>query len=405
MNIWKRYTNLMYKNTLSSLKETEGVGYLSNRLFAEILIFFLPLCTLAAIPGVILAIKHQVYFVAFSDLAAWSLVSFISFKRSLHIEVKKMVFMAVIYAVAVSLFFNLGTMGPGMIYFLIAAFLTVLIFPKNAGYWAVGANAIFCVATGLIISNDLLRSPVADQYTLESWIAVSVNIVVLSFLIVLLLPRVFYRLEESHERYEIVAKATSDTIWDWHISESVVDYNNGISRMFGYKRTEAHRAYNWWESLVHPEDRERVNNTLSTALEAKKSSVRIEYRIRSADGTYKTVFNRASIVTDKDGEPVRVIGVIQDVSEIRNYINAIELQNDKLREIAWIQSHKVRSPVATILGLTSLINHEQPTETDPKVIAGIAKSCHDLDEIIKEVNSLTESIVEVSELTEVRKAS
>jgi PAS domain S-box-containing protein len=395
----------MYKNCLSPLPETEGIRYLSNRLFAEILIFFLPLCTIAAIPGIILAVKHKVFFVAFSDLAAWLLITFISFNRRLHIEWKKGLFMIMTYSVAISLFFNLGTMGPGMIYFLIAAFLTVLIFPKNAGYWSVAANAIFCIITGVIISNDIFQSPVADQYTLESWIAVSVNIVVLSFLIVLLLPRVFYRLEESHERYEIVAKATSDTIWDWHIQEGIVDYNIGISRMFGYKRTAAHRSYSWWTSLVHPEDRDKVNNILQTALNAKKSSVRMEYRILSADGSYKAIFNRASIVNDKEGEPVRVIGVIQDVSEVRNYIDAIELQNNKLKEIAWIQSHKVRSPVATILGLASLINHEHPAETDPDIINGIARSCHDLDDIIKEVTSLTETIVDVKDPVESENAA
>jgi PAS domain S-box-containing protein len=232
-----------------------------------------------------------------------------------------------------------------------------------------------------------------------------VNIVVLSFLVVLLLPKVFYRLEESHERYEIVAKATRDTIWDWHIQDNTVNYNVGITRTFGYRRDMERNTYAWWNSLVHPDDREKVSEILSEALRSRKSSIKMEYRILCADDTYKTVFNRASIVLDKEGEPIRVIGVIQDISDIRSYIDAIELQNNKLREIAWIQSHKVRSPVATILGLASLIDQEHPAETDPKVISGIARSCYDLDEIIKEVNSLTEAITDVNDGTELGKAS
>jgi PAS domain S-box-containing protein len=55
----------------------------------------------------------------------------------------------------------------------------------------------------------------------------------------------------------------------------------------------------------------------------------------------------------------KVIGVncfLRDITEPQQYLEKIERQNQRLLEIAWIQSHRVRAPVASILGLTQLFN-------------------------------------------------
>jgi PAS domain-containing protein len=61
-------------------------------------------------------------------------------------------------------------------------------------------------------------------------------------------------IKESNERYDIVAKATSDTIWDWKIEDDSFIWNKGIQGIFGYKKENIGITSKWWFDRIHPED-------------------------------------------------------------------------------------------------------------------------------------------------------
>ncbi len=68
----------------------------------------------------------------------------------------------------------------------------------------------------------------------------------------------------------------------------------------------------------------------------------------------------------------------------------VKMQNTRLMEIAWIQSHKVRSHVATLLGLSQLFNHDNPTDHENgKIVTNMVATTNRLDEIVKEINDKT----------------
>lgn len=69
--------------------------------------------------------------------------------------------------------------------------------------------------------------------------------------------------------------------------------------------------------------------------------------------------------------------------------DAIEAQNKALKEIAWMQSHKVRSHVATILGLAEVIDSGADTLNNDKILADIKLVAKDLDVVIRDINKLT----------------
>ncbi len=120
---------------------------------------------------------------------------------------------------------------------------------------------------------------------------------------------------ESNERYDIVAKATSDTIWDWKIEEDSFTWNKGIEVVFGYKKEEVGKTSKWWFDRIHPEDSLKMSVKLYSFLEQKTEKWQDEYRFQCADGSYKYVFDRGFLVKDKDGKPIRMIGAIQDVTK------------------------------------------------------------------------------------------
>ncbi|MFZ4680551.1 MAG: PAS domain-containing sensor histidine kinase [Flavobacterium sp.] len=122
-------------------------------------------------------------------------------------------------------------------------------------------------------------------------------------------------IKESNERYDIVAKATSDTIWDWKIEEDSIIWNKGIYSVFGYQKEDVGSTSKWWFDRIHPEDSLKMSVKLYSFLEQKTEKWQDEYRFQCADGSYKYVFDRGFLVKDANGKPIRMIGAIQDVTK------------------------------------------------------------------------------------------
>ena len=143
----------------------------------------------------------------------------------------------------------------------------------------------------------------------------------------------FIDTERAKERYDIVAKATSDTIWDWNIQEDDFSWNKGIQGVFGYKKENVGKSSKWWFDRIHPEDSIRLSIKLYNFLEEKVEKWQDEYRFACADGTYKYVFDRGFLVKDSNGKAVRMIGAMQDVTRQKQ-----EEQRLKLLETVITQS-------------------------------------------------------------------
>ena len=140
-------------------------------------------------------------------------------------------------------------------------------------------------------------------------------------------------IKESNEKYDIVAKATSDTIWDWKIQEDSINWNKGIEGIFGYNPTEVGKTSKWWFDKIHPEDSIRMSIKLYSFIEQKTEKWQDQYRFRCADGSYKYVLDRGFLLKDENGRAIRMIGAIQDITKQKE-----EEQRLKLLETVITQS-------------------------------------------------------------------
>lgn len=116
------------------------------------------------------------------------------------------------------------------------------------------------------------------------------------------------------ERYDILSKATSDTIWDWDIVHNKMHYNDGISKMFGHEITETGNIADWWKANIHPDDISGVTEALEKAFCKERQSLQLEYRFRCSNGSYKYIYDRAFVIFDEKDNPVRMIGAMQDIT-------------------------------------------------------------------------------------------
>lgn len=153
-----------------------------------------------------------------------------------------------------------------------------------------------------------VRAPLKEEISLLERVANLIGVLIEN-------RNAFEETESAKERYDIVAKATSDTIWDWKIQENTFEWNKGIQGVFGYKKENVGKTSNWWFERIHPEDSIRMSVKLYNFLEEKVEKWQDEYRFACADGTYKYVFDRAFLVKDENGKPIRMIGAMQDVTK------------------------------------------------------------------------------------------
>ncbi|WP_316812683.1 PAS domain-containing protein [Pedobacter heparinus] len=188
-------------------------------------------------------------------------------------------------------------------------------------------------------------------------------------------------LKEHLERYNAVSKATSDAIWDCNLLTKEVKWNNGVKEIFGYEQVEEN--YQWWYDHVHPDDVERIVAIVDNCKKEKRSRWTAEYRFRCQEGWYKFVLDRGFLLFDENGEAIRMIGAMQDITERINYIHTIEEQNIRLRDIAWAQTHLVRAPLARIMGLVELLKEPESQNIDEQqVLTYLHNSAKELDEVI-----------------------
>ena len=120
-------------------------------------------------------------------------------------------------------------------------------------------------------------------------------------------------LAESEERYRLVSRATSDAVFDWDLGSGSLVWNDGVTELFGYDRSEVVEHISWWSEHAHPADSERIMNNFLAAMNAGANVWKSdECAFRKKDGTYSTVVAGAHIMRRPDGTPFRVIGAISD---------------------------------------------------------------------------------------------
>lgn len=147
------------------------------------------------------------------------------------------------------------------------------------------------------------------------------------------------QLEQSDERFRLIATSTSDIIYDWNFATNVFWANNPRRAFITRTTQTSEEALLRWLELVHPEDRERVRMNLQSVLDRQLPEWNDEYRHPKEDGSYSTVLHRAQFLYDSAGKPIRLIGSSVDISERKA---AEELTRDLSRRILEAQEGERR---------------------------------------------------------------
>ncbi|GAB3103183.1 sensor domain-containing diguanylate cyclase [Pseudomaricurvus hydrocarbonicus] len=134
----------------------------------------------------------------------------------------------------------------------------------------------------------------------------------------------------------------SDGIWDWNARTNFVYRSPGWYVMLGYDVDELENTVFTWESVIHPDDFDRVMQHFDDHINDKSSEYKVQYRCRTKHGGYLWIEDRGKIVErNADGTVARMIGVHHDCSVEKQQREESEKKNLSLQEIVNTQTREL----------------------------------------------------------------
>jgi len=179
-------------------------------------------------------------------------------------------------------------------------------------------------------------------------------------------------LKRSEKRLQFALLAGNLGTWELDISSNNKFYDEKNANMFGFTSGTLNRIDNWFEQNIHPQYYNLYFDNLNRCIDGTKKYFETEYQIRCKDGTYKWVTDWGIVTkVNKNGDPLKMVGVIQDISQRKNaeenLIAAKEKaeENEKLKTAFLANmSHEIRTPMNGISGFAELLYNNMVAENE-----------------------------------------
>lgn len=127
----------------------------------------------------------------------------------------------------------------------------------------------------------------------------------------------------SEARYRTIIEMSDNIIFDWNLNNNEVTFSNNFNKKFSYRAPSDHFSDSFLlKCKVHPEDVDRYKADLEK-LPKGVNFKHNEYRIKNIYGDYIWVLIRTATICDKDGNPVKIVGVIVDIDRAKKSENIL----------------------------------------------------------------------------------
>jgi len=127
-------------------------------------------------------------------------------------------------------------------------------------------------------------------------------------------------LRNSEERLRLALDTSSDGVWDRNLITGAVRYGKNWYLGLGYTADEVYNHKDFWESLLHPDDKQRTFALLQKHLHGETPRFVAEFRLRNKAGGWQWMLSRGQVVEwDKNGIPLRIVGTHTDITQRKKY--------------------------------------------------------------------------------------
>lgn len=180
----------------------------------------------------------------------------------------------------------------------------------------------------------------------------------------------------SGERFHYALEAVGDGLWEWDLRVDEVVLDNICWRMLGYVRgqkdTDARAALARWKSHMVREDYPTVRQAMDDHVR-EELPLDVEFRLKHRDGRIMWVRCRGNLQRNSAGQPVRVVGTLQDVTARRmeqirqeEELQRLRVENLGRSELLSSLSHELRTPLNAILGYSQMVEMDRSLNPDQR---------------------------------------
>ncbi|MCG9790911.1 PAS domain S-box protein [Flavobacterium algicola] len=142
-------------------------------------------------------------------------------------------------------------------------------------------------------------------------------------------------LRKTNDRFEKIATTTNDIVFELDLIKGSSWHNKSYNEILGFYDDSfgAEENKRLWRSRLHPEDREQVIESFETILNQNKNYWSSEFRFLKNDGTYGIFYERDVIVRDENGVPIKILGSMMDITNIKKTEGEFKKVNGRLKGI------------------------------------------------------------------------
>jgi PAS domain S-box-containing protein len=155
--------------------------------------------------------------------------------------------------------------------------------------------------------------------------------------------------------------------WDWDVTTGIVSCSDESYRIYGLSRDESPPTMETFLSIVHPDDRASLEACLEAALK-QQASFDLESRLIRPDGSERIVHELGEVTCDASGKPIRLAGVVQDITERKLAERELIRKSAELMQAKELErlkgdfvnavSHELRTPLISLKGYAEFLDEE-----------------------------------------------
>jgi len=117
------------------------------------------------------------------------------------------------------------------------------------------------------------------------------------------------------DRMKLSLKAIKGGVWDMNLQDNSVYFDDNVKELLGHKSDGFANAFEEWQKRVHPQDIKQALEAFENAIKNKEPFLENEHRLQHKDGHWIWVSDMAKLVFASDGTPLRMIGLISDITQ------------------------------------------------------------------------------------------
>lgn len=380
----------------------EDFEFWQKKLFTSGVLYALPLTLLVLIPCVYIEIQSGSVFIAGIQLIATTIFVFISLVPQLSLNLRKALLVTMVACISIALEISYGEFSMGCIYLFSLSAFVALVYSNKSVYMMMAFNFLVFAFFAFAIRYRILGFHQMINTSFDRWIVYSLNFKMMSLIVAVLIRKILNGLNRTMRKEAILVRKLQKeleqtAVLNRSLEASEEDYrtlffcspnpklifdrytlqflqvNNAACMVYGYTEQE---FLDLKVTALHPEnwDADRLGDQTSMPYATEhlgKDGKQIYTEVRHVNINFK-------------GKKAGMI-ISTDITQQLRFTNAIQEQNTKLREIAYIQSHVIRVPLARIMSISELIGVEYGGVVDADLLTFLNISASELDAVIRDV--------------------